>query len=87
MCFVVQYLSECGGNVVDVDDMAISLQADYPEYGRRKRVPFRALVDKVYSSFSPDAAIEGPGDEEWLKRRERVHLLKRTSNRHNCEDE
>jgi len=33
-----------GSGIVDVDDMVDELRARYPEYGRRKRGPFKQSV-------------------------------------------
>ncbi|XP_064403165.1 nuclear valosin-containing protein-like isoform X3 [Halichondria panicea] len=77
---IKQYLEECSDNVVDIDDMAVTLQAEYPEYTRKKRLPFRAVVAKAYSTIPANdgcAVTDEQGPDEWLERREREHMLRR----------
>ena len=83
---VPQYLEDCSDDVIDIDDMAVTLQAQYPEYTRKKRLAFRALVAKVYSgtllnegSSQTTSVLES---EEWLERREREHVMKRRDDFH-----
>ncbi len=73
----LQNVASCTDSVIDVDDLVLTLQEDFPEYGRRKRRTFRALVARVCSSLSP---IRGEcGSEEWLERREKEHVLRQSN--------
>lgn len=81
--FCQQYLADCVDDVVDIDEMALALQTQYGEYSRKKRVSFRSLVAKVYSTLSSDQGHKlvkrDLEPEEWLEKRERDHILKRMS--------
>ena len=85
VCFSVyqQYLADCADDVIDIDEMAIALQTQYGEYTRKKRVSFRALVAKVYSTLSSEQDHKPVKldlePDEWLEKREREHVLKRMS--------
>ena len=61
--------------------MAVTLQAQYPEYTRKKQLAFRALVAKVYSgTFLSEGGSHTIGvsePEKWLEKREREHIMKR----------
>lgn len=77
--------------MVDIDDMAITLQAEYPEYARKKRLPFRALVAKMYSSIAlciGDQLLntkQQPEPDEWLEKREKEHIMKKMNGGFNIE--
>ena len=61
--------------------MAVTIQAQYPEYTRKKRLAFRALVAKVYTgtflSEEGSRTIGALEPEEWLEKCEREHIMKR----------
>lgn len=63
---VKQYMEDhthSGGGIVDVDDVVDELRARYPEYGRRKRGPFKQGVrnafDLVYQTMASDMSDWG----------------------------
>ena len=66
--------------------MASDLQAQYSEYGRKKRVVFQHQVNEVYHAHKRELGVggrretggEGRDEEAWLLQREQQHLLKKT---------
>ncbi|XP_065832542.1 nuclear valosin-containing protein-like [Oscarella lobularis] len=65
-----EYLSEMGVERVDTTHLCDHLQESYSEYSRRKKQPFRNLVQKACALLSRDP-------EERLVRLERAHMRKR----------
>ena len=52
-----QYLALNGDGVVDVEQMALDLQAQYSEYSRKKRGAFQQLVSSVYHSNKHELCV------------------------------
>ena len=81
--------------MVDVEKMAVDLQAQHREYSRKKRAVFQQLVGEVYSNYktelgvaddsepSRSSAREGEGgqdEERWLIQRGQEHLTRTKEN-------
>lgn len=64
--FVFQYLEEnVDKTYVDVAVMAKELQTRWPEYSRRKTVPFRQLVEQAYKTVLHSYGLDSnPSSEE-----------------------
>ena len=62
--------------------MAQTLQLQYTDYARKKKVPFRNLVASVYKSIHGQMVgsakdKSGLPEEDWLRKREQQHMTKR----------
>ena len=76
-----------GSSVVDVEKMAVDLQAQHREYSRKKRAVFQQLVGEVYRDYKTELGVtdinqrsqsareggEGEGEEGQLIQREMEH--------------
>ena len=96
MFYPLQYLSVTGSSVVDIEKMALDLQAQHSEYSRKKKAVFQRLVGEVYDNYKTELGMadhgceqltqsvrEGGGREEekgGLSQREMEHLKKDTDN-------
>ncbi len=79
-----------GSSVVDIEKMAVDLQAQHREYSRKKRAVFQQLVGEVYQNYKTELGVadieqgeersqlakEGEGDKGQLNQRETEHLKK-----------
>ena len=46
-----------GSSVVDVEKMAVDLQAQHREYSRKKRAVFQQLVGEVYRDYKTELGV------------------------------
>ena len=83
-----------GDSVVDVEKMALDLQAQHSEYSRKKRAAFQHLVSEVYHSHKRELGLaekrqlyqsvgggsSGGDEERWLVQREKEHLERNRGN-------
>ena len=57
-----------GSSVVDVEKMAVDLQAQHREYSRKKRAVFQQLVGEVYREYKTELGVTDINQRSQLAR-------------------